>query len=45
MRSILAAGLIIAATSPVLSLPMSDYPEYHGTWSLNCKAPASDKCR
>lgn len=45
MRTLISvAGLFaVTALSAAVALPMSDYPEYHGTWSLDCKSPAADR--
>jgi hypothetical protein len=43
MRAFISAGLLLAASLPASALILDEYPEYRGTWSLNCKNPSADK--
>jgi hypothetical protein len=45
VRTLIPAAALFDVTSAAaaVALPMSDYPEYHGTWSLSCKNPTADR--
>jgi hypothetical protein len=43
MRAFISAALLLAASVPASALTLDEYPEYRGTWSLNCKNPSADK--
>jgi hypothetical protein len=43
MRAFISAALLLAASVPASALTLDEYPEYRGTWSLNCKNPLADK--
>jgi hypothetical protein len=43
MRAFISAALLVAASVPASALTLDEYPEYRGTWSLNCKNPSADK--
>ena len=43
MRAFISAAILLAASLPAAALTLDDYPEYRGTWSLNCKNPSADK--